>query len=44
MAIYYGCDSWKAYYRRGYALAHLKMWEKAILGPFFISNQCFSLR
>ena len=32
MAIHYGPPSYKAYYRRGYALAQLKMWDKAVLG------------
>ena len=32
MAIYYGPPNFKAYYRRGLALAHLKMWKKAIAG------------
>ena len=32
MAMYYGPPNFKAYYRRGLALAHLKMWKKAIAG------------
>ena len=32
MAMYYGPPNFKAYDRRGLALAHLKRWKKAILG------------
>lgn len=33
-ALYYGPPSFKVYYRRGYALAYLDMWDKAILSQF----------
>ena len=36
-ALYYGPPSFKAYYRRGYALTHLKLWKKAILGKSSLS-------
>ena len=41
-AIYYGSTSFKAYYRRGYALTRLKLWEKAILGEFSFVFAIFS--
>lgn len=33
-ALYYGSTSYKAYYRRGYAFTHLRLWAKAVLGQF----------
>ena len=41
-ALYYGSPNFKAYYRRGYALAHLEMWDKAILGEFKVSILLFA--
>ena len=43
MAIHYGPPSYKAYYRRGYALARLEMWDKAVLGQFLAPSLVGSL-
>ena len=43
MAIHYGPPSFKAYYRRGYALARLDMWDKAVLGQFLAPSLVGSL-
>ena len=43
-AIFYGPPHFKAYYRRGYALAHLKMYKKAIVGKSRLRIASFIVR